>query len=41
MKSSISELGPKVPFHAPKFCFGIGGLPYDLTEGDILCVFSQ
>lgn len=19
----------------------IGGLPYDLTEGDILCVFSQ
>ena len=19
----------------------VGGLPYDLTEGDILCVFSQ
>jgi hypothetical protein len=24
-----------------KFYFGLGGLPYDLTEGDILCVFSQ
>lgn len=28
-------------FDVRNIYFVTGGLPYDLTEGDILCVFSQ